>query len=172
MSAPFAVLVLCTGNSARSILGEALLNHLGSGRIVAFSAGSKPKGVPHPAALRLLTRKGIDTAAFRSKSWLEFAGPDSAPIDCAITVCGNAAGEACPVFRGTPQRPDPLRAHWGLPDPADETGGEAAEDAAFEQTWHWLRLRVEALLALPFETMDRPSLLAALAEIGLMDGAA
>jgi len=121
---PFSVLVLCTGNSARSILGEAILNHLGGGRIRAFSAGSKPKGVPHPGALRLLARRGIATDQFRSKSWLEFAGSDAQPIDCAITVCGNAAGEACPVFRGTAQQPNPLRAHWGLPDPADETGGK------------------------------------------------
>jgi len=107
---PFSVLVLCTGNSARSILGEAILEQLGRGRIIAHSAGSKPKGVPHPGALRLLTRKGIDTAPFRSKSWDEFTGPDAPPIDLAITVCGNAAGEVCPVFLGAP-----LKAHWGCP---------------------------------------------------------
>jgi arsenate reductase len=140
--------------------------------VQAYSAGSKPKGVPHPGALRLLNRYGIDTSAFRSKSWLEFAQADAPLIDLAITVCGNAAGEACPVFRGTPAHPDPLRAHWGLPDPADAVGGEAAEDAAFEQTWRWLTLRVQALLALPFETMDREVLSARLAEIGLLEGAA
>ena len=99
---PFSILVLCTGNSARSILGEAMLGQLGDGRIVAHSAGSRPKGVPHPGALRLLARKGIDTSRFRSKSWDEFTGPDAPPIDLAITVCGNAAGEACPLFTGAP----------------------------------------------------------------------
>ena len=164
---PFSVLVLCTGNSARSILGEAILGELGKGRIVAHSAGSKPKGVPHPGALRLLARKGIDTARFRSKSWNEFTGTDAPPIDLAITVCGNAAGEACPVFMGAP-----LKAHWGLPDPADTEGSEGEVDAAFEQTWHWLDQRVRALLDLPFETMDRKALAAELARIGRMEGAA
>jgi arsenate reductase len=163
----FNVLFLCTGNSARSILGEALLNRLGQARLVAYSAGSKPKGVPHPGALRLLARKGIDTTPFRSKSWHEFTGPDAPHIDLAITVCGNAAGEACPVFPGTP-----MRAHWGLPDPADVTGSDAEVDAAFEQTWHWLEMRIEALLALPLETMAHDVLQATLAEIGQMDGAA
>ena len=163
---PFSVLVLCTGNSARSILGEAILGLLGAGRIAAASAGSKPKGVPHPGALRLLARRGIDPASFRSKSWLEFAAPDAPPVDLAITVCGNAAGEACPVFPGVP-----LRAHWGLPDPADVDGSEAEVDAAFEQTWHWLELRTRALLDLPFETMDRKALSAELARIGQMEGA-
>lgn len=164
---PFHVLVLCTGNSARSILGEALFNTLGAGRVRAFSAGSQPKGVPHPGALRLLARKGIDTAAFRSKSWNEFTAPDAPPIDLAITVCGNAAGEACPVFFGAP-----LKAHWGLPDPADVTGSDAAIDAAFEQTWAWLNMRVAAFLALDFAAMERAALLAELSRIGAMEGAA
>lgn len=167
MSRPFAILVLCTGNSARSILGEAVLRERGMGRVLAYSAGSQPKGVPHPGALRLLSRRGIDTAAFRSKSWLEFTGPEAPPIDLAITVCGNAAGEACPVFMGAP-----IKAHWGLPDPADVEGDEAAVDAAFERTWRWLAIRADALLALPFETMDRRELTASLAEIGRMEGAA
>lgn len=167
MTAPFRILVLCTGNSARSILGEAILAQAGAGRIEAFSAGSKPKGVPHPGALRLLAAKNIDTSRFRSKSWNEFTGPEAAPIDLAITVCGNAAGETCPVFLGAP-----LKAHWGLPDPADVTGSDAEVDAAFAQTWDWLALRVEALLALPFETMDRAELSAELARIGQMEGAA
>lgn len=164
---PFSVLVLCTGNSARSILGEALLALRGDGRIEAFSAGSKPKGQPHPAALRLLARKGIDTARFRSKSWNLFTGADAPPVDLAITVCGNAAGEACPVFMGAP-----MKAHWGLPDPAVVQGAEAAVDAAFEQTWHWLDMRIAALLALPFEMMDRAALTAVLVRIGQMEGAA
>ena len=164
---PFSVLVLCTGNSARSILGEAILAQSGEGRIMAHSAGSKPKGTPHPGALRLLARKGIDTAGFRSKSWNEFTGADAPGIDLAITVCGNAAGEACPVFIGAP-----VKAHWGLPDPADVDGDEATIDAAFEQTWRWLDLRVRALLDLPFETMDRKALTSELARIGAMEGAA
>ena len=164
---PFSVLVLCTGNSARSILGEALFNHLGQGKVRAFSAGSKPKGVPHPGALRLLARRGIDTSGFRSKSWDAFTGPEAPPIDLAITVCGNAAGEACPVFPGSP-----LRAHWGLPDPADVTGSEADVDAAFEETWRLLDMRVRAFLALDRAAMDKPALMAALAEIGAMEGAA
>lgn len=164
---PFSILVLCTGNSARSILGEAILARFGAGRILAHSAGSKPKGAPHPGALRLLARKGIDPSRFRSKSWNEFTGPAAPPVDLAITVCGNAAGEACPVFMGAP-----LKAHWGLPDPADAAGTEAEIDAAFEQTWHWLEQRVRALLDLPFETMDRAALSAALARIGQMEGAA
>ncbi len=163
----FNVLVLCTGNSARSILGEAIFAQLGKGRICAHSAGSKPKGVPHPGALRLLARKGIDPAPFRSKSWNAFTGPDAPSIDLAITVCGNAAGETCPVFMGAP-----LKAHWGLPDPADVEGSEAAVDAAFEATWHALELRVRAFLALPFETMEQAQLLAQLGAIGATEGAA
>lgn len=162
-----SILVLCTGNSARSILGEAILNLLGEGRIMAYSAGSKPKGVPHPGALRLLAARGIDTAPFRSKSWDEFALPGSPAIDVAITVCGNAAGEACPLFIGAP-----VRAHWGLPDPADVTGSNADVDAAFVETWRLLDMRVRALLDLPFETMAAPELRDALNRIGGMEGAA
>ncbi len=161
------ILVLCTGNSARSILGEALFNHLGHGRVKGFSAGSQPKGAPHPGALRLLKAKGIDTAPFRSKSWDEFSGPGAPDIDLAITVCGNAAGEVCPVFPGAP-----LRAHWGLPDPADVTGSDAAVDAAFAETWRLLEMRVRAFLALDLTAMDRAHAQRALAEIGAMEGAA
>ena len=164
---PFTVLVLCTGNSARSILGEALFNYLGGENVRAFSAGSKPKGEPNPGALRLLARRGIDTSPFRSKSWDEFTGAGSPPIDLAITVCGNAAGEACPVFFGSP-----LRAHWGLPDPADVTGTEAEVDAAFEETWRLLEMRMRAFLALDRAAMDQRALQAALADIGAMEGAA
>jgi arsenate reductase len=161
------ILVLCTGNSARSILGEVILGHLGAGRITAFSAGSQPKGAVHPGALRLLAAKGFDVSALHSKSWNVFCAPDAPEIDLAITVCGSAAGEACPVFPGTP-----LRAHWGLPDPAAVTGDDAAVDAAFAQTWDWLTMRANALLALPFETMAPADLQARLAEIGQMEGAA
>lgn len=164
---PFTVLVLCTGNSARSILGEAMINQLGEGRVRAFSAGSKPKGVPHPGALRLLTRRGIDTAGFRSKSWDEFSAPGAPAIDLAITVCGNAAGEACPVFLGSP-----LKAHWGLPDPADVTGSEADVNAAFEEIWRLLEMRVRAFLAIDRAALDSAALQSALAAIGMMEGAA
>ena len=161
------VLVLCTGNSARSILGEAILAKLGEGRLRAYSAGSKPKGVPHPGALRLLGRRGIDTTVFRSKSWNEFTAPGSPRIDIAITVCANAAQETCPVFIGAP-----VKGHWGLPDPADVEGGDAAVDAAFEATWNALNVRVRALLAAPFETMEPARLQDLLAVIGQMDSAA
>jgi arsenate reductase len=164
---PINILVLCTGNSARSILGEAILGHLGAGRVVAHSAGSKPKGVLHPGALRLLGRKGIGTASFNSKSWDMFTTEGAPPIDIAITVCGNAAGEVCPIFVGAP-----IKAHWGLPDPADVTGDDEVVDAAFEQTWRWLNLRVTALLALPIETMNSKDLAQELALIGQMEGAA
>jgi arsenate reductase len=167
----FTVLVLCTGNSARSILGEALFNQLGQsssgGSVRAFSAGSKPKGVPHPGALRLLARRGIETAPFRSKSWDEFTAPGAPPIDLAITVCGNAAGEACPVFLGSP-----MKAHWGLPDPADATGSETEVDAAFEETWRLLEMRVRAFLALDRTALDVREMQHALAAIGAMEGAA
>ncbi len=162
-----SVLVLCTGNSARSILGEALFRRHGAGQLAAYSAGSKPKGVPHPGALRLLAREGFDPASFRSKSWTEFTGPGAPEIDLTITVCGNAAGEACPVFPGSP-----LRAHWGLPDPADVEGDEAAVDAAFAETWRLLTMRVEAFFGLDLAAMDARALQAKLARIGAMEGAA
>ncbi len=167
MAGGLGVLVLCTGNSARSILGEAMIARMGEGRVRAYSAGSQPRGAPHPAALRLLAAKGFDVAAFRSKSWDEFAVPGAPHIDIAITVCGNAAGEACPLFAGAP-----VRAHWGLADPADTPGGDAAEDAAFAETWRLLEARTAAMLALPIEEMTGSERRAALNHIGLMEGAA
>jgi arsenate reductase len=164
---PFSVLVLCTGNSARSILGEAALARFGAGRVRAYSAGSKPKGAPHPGALRLLARQGIDPSHYHSKSWNMFTGPDAPQIDLAITVCGNAANEACPVFAGAP-----MKAHWGLPDPADIEGSEEQVDAAFDETWNAIRARVEAFLALPFEDMSPADFSSRLTEIGTMKGAA
>ena len=160
------VLVLCTGNSARSILGEALLNALGAGRVRAFSAGSKPAGAVHPGAARILRRKHLGLAGLRSKSWSEFAAPGAPPIDIVITVCGNAAGEACPVFPGRA-----VRAHWGLPDPAAATG-DAEQDRAFERTWELLHKRIEAFLALPFESLPADALQPALNAIGELEGAA
>ena len=154
---PVHVLILCTGNSARSILGEALLASRGKGRLVAHSAGSRPKGQPHPQALALLRTKGIDTRPFHSKSWDEFATPGAPPIGIVITVCDSAAAETCPIWPG-----HPVTAHWGLPDPADAPDPEAA----FAATWDALATRVEALLALPFEDMAPADLRAALNRIG------
>lgn len=162
-----SVLVLCTGNSARSILAEVLLNRLGQGRVRAFSAGSRPAGAVNPGALRLLEREGIKPSGLRSKTWNEFAAPGAPPIDIVITVCASAAGEACPVFPGRA-----VRAHWGLPDPAAVSGGEAKCDTAFARTWALLRQRIEAFLALPFETMPDAVLQRELGAIGRMEGAA
>ena len=161
------ILVLCTGNSARSILGEALIARKGTGRVRAYSAGSQPKGAQHPGAVRLLEREGYDISAFRSKSWDEFAAPGAPRIDIAITVCGNAASETCPLFIGAP-----VRAHWGLPDPADVAGDDAAVDAAFAETYRLLDMRVRAMLALPLETMTAAERREALNTIGAMEGAA
>ncbi len=137
------ILFLCTGNSARSIIAECLANHLGRGRIRAFSAGSRPAGAVHPFALRLLAEKGFETSALRSKSWEEFARPEAPRMDFVITVCDRAAAEACPVWPGAP-----AHAHWGIADPAAVRGDEAVVRAAFEETHDRLHRRVEALLSL------------------------
>jgi len=150
---PYNVLMLCTGNSARSILGEALINHLGGGRFVGHSAGSAPKGAVHPVALELLARKSLPTAGLRSKSWDEFAAPGAPPIDFVITVCDNAAGEACPVWPGTP-----MKAHWGIPDPAAVEGSAADKLAAFSQAYDSLERRIRSFVNLPFATLDRAQL--------------
>jgi arsenate reductase len=160
------ILILCTGNSARSILAEALLNREGAGRIKAWSAGSRPKGVPNPIALRLLRELGYATDAFRSKSWDEFAGSGAPKMDLVITVCDSAAGESCPLWPGAP-----LKAHWGIPDPADVGETDDARMEAFQLAYRRLETRVKAFAALPFETMDKPSLQAALARIGALEGA-
>lgn len=160
------ILVLCTANSARSILGEALINRLGDGRFMGYSAGSHPRGEPNPDGLAMLKDKGHDTSAFASKSWDVFAGADAPKMDIVITVCDSAAGESCPLWPGTP-----VKAHWGIPDPAHK--GETAQErrAAFEEAYRLLELRVRALLALPVETMEVAQLRLALAEIGRLDGA-
>jgi arsenate reductase len=136
------ILILCTGNSARSILAEHLFNTLGAGRVRAFSAGSKPAGAVNPHALALIASKGGDVSALRSKSWDEFEGPEAPVMDAVITVCDSAASEACPVWPGAP-----VRAHWGLPDPAGVEPEDAAR-AAFESTFQALEGRVKAVLAL------------------------
>lgn len=148
------VLILCTGNSARSILGEMLFKHLGQGRINAYSAGSKPGGVVNPIALETLNRHGIPCAGNRSKSWDEFARPGAPEFDFIFTVCSNAANETCPIWPG-----HPATAHWALPDPADVEPIEARREA-FEQTYQSLKARIAAFLALPLETMSRADALA------------
>jgi len=147
MSKTFNVLVLCTGNSARSILGEMLFKHLGKGRIKAYSAGSKPGGVVNPVALETLARHGVACEGARSKSWDEFAVPSAPTFDFIFTVCGNAAAETCPVWPG-----HPTTAHWGIPDPAHVEPMEARREA-FEEAYQSLKKRIEAFLALPLETM-------------------
>lgn len=162
----YNVLFLCTGNSARSILAEAILGRLGSGRFQAFSAGSFPKGAVHPAAVRLLDQLDYDTSAFRSKSWDEFSGPEAPQLDFIFTVCGNAAGETCPVWPGKP-----MTAHWGLPDPAAVEGSEAEIAAAFADTYRMLTNRIELFLALPLDAIDAMSLQNRLHDIGNTAGA-
>ncbi|MDO9049616.1 MAG: arsenate reductase ArsC [Methylobacter sp.] len=152
------VLILCTGNSCRSVLGEALINHLGGDRFQAFSAGSHPTGKVNSNALATLARHGISTEGFSSQSWDEF---DDKDIDIAITVCDSAAGEVCPVYLN-----NVIRAHWGLPDPAHVTGRPEVIEEAFEATYAALEKRIHQLLALPVETMSKPELTEALNKIG------
>lgn len=160
MSAPLTVLVLCTGNSARSILGEVLLNRHGEGRLRAFSAGSFHKGRVHPGALRLLERRGFDTAGLRSKSWDEFSRPGAPALDVILTVCDSAAGEVCPIWPGRP-----ATAHWGLADPAAVEGDDDAVDHAFEATWSALERRVLDLVRLPLADLSPAERKAALTAI-------
>jgi arsenate reductase len=159
---PFNVLVLCTGNSARSILGEMLFNHLGQGRIKAYSAGSKPSGVVNPIAIETLQKHGIPCEGARSKSWDEFgpskaneAVPPAPTFDFIFTVCGNAAAEPCPIWPG-----HPTTAHWGIPDPAHVEPIEARREA-FEEAYQSLHKRIAAFLALPLEGMSRDEIVAA-----------
>jgi arsenate reductase len=159
------VLFLCTGNSARSILGEALLNQLGNGRFRGYSAGSHPKGEVHPMALRVLADAGVATAGLRSKSWDEFATPDAPKMDFVFTVCDNAAGEACPIWPG-----HPMSAHWGIEDPAAVTDAEFKRRAAFDDALRFMRNRITAFINLPLDSVDRMSLATRLQDIGTMDG--
>ena len=141
------VLVLCTGNSCRSILAEVLLNELGADRIRAHSAGSNPTGAVNPGALQKLEREGHPVSGLASKSWDTFSGPDAPDIDIVITVCDSAAGESCPVWAG-----NPVTVHWGIPDPADASADDI--EAAFDKAYSQLRKRVELTLDVPFESMD------------------
>ncbi len=156
----YHVLVLCTGNSARSILGEVLFNKLGNGKFKAYSAGSKPAGRVNPGALEWLQANGYGTEGLRSKSWDEFAAPGAPEFDFIFTVCDNAAGEACPLWLGKP-----ATAHWGIPDPAHIEGDEARR-AAFKRAADQLARRIQLFLSLPIEKLDKLALKEKLVEIG------
>jgi arsenate reductase (thioredoxin) len=162
----FNVLFLCTGNSARSIMAEAVLNKLGADKFRAYSAGSQPRGQVHPETLRLLQGLDYDISAFRSKSWNEFAKPGAPSLDFAFTVCDNAAGETCPIWPG-----QPMTAHWGVPDPAEAQGTPAEIALAFKEAYRMLYRRIEVFTALPIRSLDQLSLQAKLKEIGRMSGA-
>ena len=157
----FNVLFLCTGNSARSILAEAILNREGRGRFQAFSAGSQPKGAPHPLALELLDHMNYDTSFARSKSWDEFATPGAPEMDFVFTVCDNAANEVCPFWPG-----QPMTAHWGVPDPAAVEGTKAIQAAAFADTYRMMERRISIFVSLPMTSLDKLSLQAQLESIG------
>jgi arsenate reductase len=150
MQNPYSVLVLCTGNSARSILAEALFNTLGTGRVQAYSAGSHPSGRVNPLAIELVRELGYPVKKLRSKSWDEFANPSAPEMDFVITVCDNTAGEMCPLWPG-----HPATAHWSFPDPAAVEGTDEEKRAAFALALHQIRKRVQLFLSLPLETMDR-----------------
>jgi protein-tyrosine-phosphatase len=163
---PFNVLFLCTGNSARSIMAEAILNKVGAGKFVAFSAGSQPKGRTHPQAKALLQSLGYETSGLRSKSWNEFATPGAPALDFVFTVCDNAAGEACPFWPG-----QPMTAHWGIPDPAAAKGSPAEIALAFKDAYRMLLQRIGVFAALPIRSLDRLGLQTKLKDIGRMEGA-
>jgi arsenate reductase len=161
MQRQYNVLFLCTGNSARSILAERVLESLGGDRFRGFSAGSQPKGAPHPLALRLLQEQGLPVEGLRSKSWDEFAAPGAPPLDFIFTVCDSAAAEVCPVWPGRP-----VSAHWGMPDPAAAEGSEAARMLAFRETFAMLQRRLGAFTSLPLAALDGMALRQSLNDIG------
>jgi arsenate reductase len=163
----FSVLFLCTGNSARSILAESIVNHLGGGRFRGFSAGSQPKRAPHPYALELLASLRHPTGGLRSKSWDEFAIAGAPDMDFIFTVCDNAAGEACPVWPG-----QPMTAHWGVPDPAAVEGSELERRAAFRAAFAALESRTKLFISLPVASLDRLTLQNKLDAIGHKAGSA
>jgi arsenate reductase len=163
----YNVLFLCTGNSARSILAESLLNTLGRGKFRAFSAGSFPKGRVHPMAMDLLERMNLPTEGLRSKSWDEFAAPGAPPLDFVVTVCDNAAGEVCPIWPGKP-----MTAHWGIADPAAADGTEAEKAFAFRTALKEMEGRIERLVDLPIAFLDRMKLQESLRAIGKLSTAA
>jgi arsenate reductase (thioredoxin) len=157
----YNVLFLCTGNSARSIMAEVILNRAGQGRFHAYSAGSHPKGHVHPYALQLLERLHYDVSPLRSKSWTEFAKPGAPKLDFVFTVCDNAAAEACPVWPG-----QPMTAHWGVPDPAEATGTEAEVRFAFADVLRMLTNRINIFVSLPIRSLDQLALQKQLDAIG------
>lgn len=157
----YNVLFLCTGNSARSIIAEAVLNRLGRGKFKAYSAGSQPRGDVHPYALQLLKTLNYDTSFARSKNWEEFAVPDAPQMDFVFTVCDNAANEACPVWPG-----QPMTAHWGIPDPAAVEGTDAEKHFAFDDTYRMLNNRISIFTSLPMTSLDKLALQRRLDEIG------
>src|SRR5205807_4843926 len=161
MTDPFNVLFLCTGNSARSIMAEAILNQLGAGKFRAYSAGSQPKVRVNPRTIELLQSLGYDTSDFRSKGWNEFAKPGAPSLDFVFTVCDNAAGETCPVWPG-----QPMTAHWGVPDPAAVTGTDDQKRKAISEVSRILRNRIRIFTNLPLEKLDRQSLQNKVREIG------
>jgi arsenate reductase (thioredoxin) len=158
---PYNVLFLCTGNSARSIMAEAILSRFGSGKFKSYSAGSQPKGEVHPRVLHMLKNFNYKPELFRSKSWEEFSGPEAPELDFVFTVCDNAANEVCPVWPG-----QPMTAHWGVPDPAAAAGTEAEIAFAFDDAWRMLQNRITIFCNLPIKSLDRLSLKARLDEIG------
>jgi protein-tyrosine-phosphatase len=159
--APYNVLFLCTGNSARSIMAEALLNFWGRGRFRAFSAGSHPKGMVHPVTLEVLERAHLPTEGARSKSWNEFSGPGAPRLDFVFTVCGVAAQETCPHWPG-----QPMTAHWGVEDPASVEGSPEAQVRAFNRALRELDARIKLFTSLPLESLDRLTLQERVREIG------
>ena len=162
----FNVLFLCTGNSARSVMAECILNRSGQARFRAYSAGSHPKGHVHPYALQLLKKLHYDVSELRSKDWTEFAKSGAPKLDFVFTVCDNAAAEACPVWPG-----QPMTAHWGIEDPAGVEGTDIAKEAAFVAAFRYLKSRIAAFTSLPLASIDKLSLGARLRDIGRLDGA-
>lgn len=166
MSDVYNVLFLCTGNSARSVIGEAILNKVGAGKFRAYSAGSQPKGRVHPETIKLLDGLGYDTSGFRSKSWAEFARPSAPLFDFVFTVCDSAASESCPIWPG-----QPMTAHWGIPDPAEATGTPAEIAMAFKDAYRLLNQRISVFTSVPLNSLDNLTLKNRLQDIGEMEGA-
>src|ERR1700735_470667 len=166
MTRVYNVLFLCTGNTARSVLAEGLLRKDGAGRFNAFSAGSHPKGIVNPFALKVLSAYGYPTDGFRSKSWDEFAGADAPEMDFVFTVCDSAAGETCPFWPG-----QPMTAHWGIEDPAAVEGSAIEKERAFVTAFKYLKNRISVFISLPIRSLDKMALRARLRDIGCLEGA-